>query len=39
VDSKTDKDVAIKILKPVQKNKIRREVKILQLLKSGPNIL
>ena len=39
VDTKTDKDVAIKILKPVRKNKIRREVKILELLQGGPNIV
>lgn len=39
VDSKNDKDVAIKILKPVQKNKIWREVKIMQILSPGPNIL
>lgn len=39
IDSKTDKDVAIKILKPVQKNKIRREVKIMQILNNGPNII
>jgi len=30
--------VALKILKPVKKNKIRREVKILELLTGGPNI-
>jgi casein kinase II subunit alpha len=30
--------VAIKILKPVKKNKIRREVKILEMVSDGPNI-
>lgn len=33
------KDVAIKIFKPIKKVKIRREVKILTLLKGGPNII
>ncbi len=38
VDCATDKDIVLKILKPVKKNKIRREVKIHQLLSGGPNI-
>jgi casein kinase II subunit alpha len=29
----------IKILKPVKKKKIRREIKILQNLSNGPNII
>lgn len=32
-------EVAIKIFRPIKKLKIRREVKILNLLKGGPNIL
>jgi casein kinase II subunit alpha len=35
----TGEEVAIKIFKPVKKSKIRREVKILNILKGGPNIL
>ena len=31
--------MAIKILKPVRKNKIRREVKILELMQGGPNVV
>jgi casein kinase II subunit alpha len=31
--------VVIKILKPVKKKKIKREIKILQNLKDGPNIV
>ncbi|EGR27251.1 hypothetical protein IMG5_199310 [Ichthyophthirius multifiliis] len=31
--------VVIKILKPVRINKIKREIKILQMLKGGPNII
>ena len=38
---RTDDDhkVAIKILKPVKKTKVKREVKVLQTLKGGPNIM
>uniref|UniRef100_A0A7S3IZ77 non-specific serine/threonine protein kinase n=1 Tax=Euplotes harpa TaxID=151035 RepID=A0A7S3IZ77_9SPIT len=35
----TGEEVAIKVFKPVKKSKIRREIKILNLLKDGPNIL
>lgn len=38
VDCETDKDVVLKILRPVKKNRIRREVKIHELLTGGPNI-
>lgn len=31
--------VVIKILKPVKKKKIKREIKILQNISSGPNII
>ena len=31
--------VAIKILKPIELRKIRREIKILQAVKGGPNII
>jgi len=31
--------VIIKVLKPVKKMKIRREIKILQILNGGPNII
>ena len=34
-----DKRVVIKILKPVKKKKIKREIKVLQNLKGGPNIV
>ena len=33
------KKVVIKVLKPVRKRKIRREIKILNTLKGGPNII
>ena len=39
IDSKTNKPIVIKILKPVRKVKINREIRILQLLKGGPNIV
>lgn len=35
----TNKKVVIKILKPVKKSKIKREIKILQNLQGGPNIV
>jgi len=35
----TDKRVVIKILKPVKKKKIKREIKILQNVAKGPNII
>ena len=31
--------IVIKILKPVKKKKIKREIKILQNLRNGPNII
>ena len=34
-----DQKVVIKILKPIKKKKIKREIKILQNLKNGPNIV
>jgi len=34
----TDKSCVIKVLKPVKKKKIRREIKILSNLRNGPNI-
>lgn len=35
----TKKKVVIKVLKPVKKRKIKREIKILSILKGGPNIV
>jgi casein kinase II subunit alpha len=29
----------VKVLKPVKKKKIKREIKILQILSGGPNII
>lgn len=39
VDLLTNKDVVIKILKPVKKVKVRREIKILETLQGGPFII
>lgn len=39
INVNTDKKVVIKILKPVKKKKIKREIKILQNLSGGPNIV
>ncbi|KAK8799728.1 hypothetical protein WA158_006276 [Blastocystis sp. Blastoise] len=39
VDLQTNQFVSIKYLKPVRKKKIRREIKILQNLNGGPNII
>ena len=39
INSATNERIVIKILKPVKKTKIRREIKILQTLKSGVNII
>mmetsp|Transcript_4196 Transcript_4196/g.26598 ORF Transcript_4196/g.26598 Transcript_4196/m.26598 type:complete len:207 (+) Transcript_4196:110-730(+) len=36
---KTGEKVIIKILKPVKKKKIKREIKILQNLRDGPNVI
>ena len=38
VNSITNQPVVLKVLKPARKNRIRREVKVLQLLRGGPNI-
>eukprot|EP00485_Elphidium_margaritaceum_P010669 CAMPEP_0202685494 /NCGR_PEP_ID=MMETSP1385-20130828/1276_1 /ASSEMBLY_ACC=CAM_ASM_000861 /TAXON_ID=933848 /ORGANISM="Elphidium margaritaceum" /LENGTH=438 /DNA_ID=CAMNT_0049339855 /DNA_START=193 /DNA_END=1509 /DNA_ORIENTATION=+ len=38
-DVKQNRPICIKILKPVKKSKIKREIKILQNLKGGPNII
>jgi len=38
-DSLNDKKIVIKILKPVRVSKIRREIKILDTLLGGPNIV
>ncbi|KAL0222216.1 hypothetical protein RCL1_002070 [Eukaryota sp. TZLM3-RCL] len=38
-DSRNDQKVVIKVLKPVRKKKIRREIKILQNLRGGVNII
>lgn len=38
-DLKNDCPCCVKILKPVKKSKIKREIKILQNLKGGPNII
>jgi len=39
VDLLQNKDVVVKILKPVKKMKIRREIKILDMLSGGPFII
>jgi len=39
VDITANEKCVIKILKPVKKKKIKREIKILQNLKGGPNII
>ena len=39
INVNTDTRVVIKILKPVKKKKIKREIKILQNLNGGPNIV
>ena len=39
INTTNDQRVVIKVLKPVKKKKINREIKILQNLKNGPNIL
>merc|ERR1712050_499773 len=36
---KTNKKAVVKILKPVKKKKIRREIKILHNLRGGPNVI
>lgn len=39
IDTEINKDVVIKVLKPVKKKKIRRETKILKNLKGGVNVI
>ena len=39
IDTSTNIRCVIKILKPVKKVKIKREIKILQMLSAGPNIV
>lgn len=39
VDTRNDVPVIIKLLKPVRKVKIAREIRILELLRGGPNII
>ncbi|XP_012791088.2 casein kinase II subunit alpha-like [Sorex araneus] len=39
INTKNRKKVAIKILKPVTDNKVKREIKILENLRGGPNII
>lgn len=39
INIRTDEKVVVKILKPVKKKKIKREIKILQNLRGGPNVI
>jgi casein kinase II subunit alpha len=39
IDSRTDTKIIIKALKPVKANRYNREIKILQNLQNGPNII
>lgn len=39
IDPKTGERVVVKILKPVRNSKILREIKILDAVKGGPNII
>lgn len=39
IDPNTGKRVVVKILKPVRNSKILREIKILDAVKGGPNII
>jgi casein kinase II subunit alpha len=39
LDMRGGRRVVIKVLKPVRKRKIRREIKILNTLRGGPNII
>lgn len=39
INSENDNYIVIKILKPVKKTKIRREIKILDTLRGGPNVI
>lgn len=38
-DSRNEKKIVMKILKPVKKRKIKREIRILQILRGGTNII
>lgn len=39
VDTRTNTYVVVKILKPVRQSKIKREIKILENLRGGPNVI
>jgi casein kinase II subunit alpha len=39
IDTRSQDPVVIKVLKPVKKSKIKREIKILESLKGGVNII
>jgi casein kinase II subunit alpha len=39
INTLTDKQVVIKVLKPVKKNKMKREIKILTVVSNHPNII
>jgi casein kinase II subunit alpha len=39
VEGDEEKRCVIKVLKPVKKKKIKREIKILQNLSGGPNVI
>jgi len=39
VDTKNNRKVVVKVLKPVRRRKIKREIKILQNLRGGVNII
>ncbi|KAI5474762.1 casein kinase II subunit alpha, partial [Pseudohyphozyma bogoriensis] len=39
VDTRTDKPVVMKVLKPIKKKKVKRELKVLMNLKGGENII
>jgi len=39
IDTESGKFCAVKVLKPVRKSKIMREIKILETLRGGPNII
>lgn len=39
INTTNNQNVAVKVLKPVRKSKIMREIKILETLRGGPNII
>eukprot|EP01147_Barroeca_monosierra_P011331 gene11331-3365_t len=39
IDTRTNKTIVIKVLKPVKKKKIKREIKVLQNLAGGVNVI